>query len=82
MVDFYELLREAGYTLDEIATIFGTSRSTLWRRLKENNISVSKYSQISDQVLDYLVEQYQNRNPNCGQSILQGYLTSIGIIVQ
>lgn len=52
-IDFLELLREAGYTWVQISQVFGTSRTTLWRRLKESSISISKYSNISDSALDY-----------------------------
>ena len=34
-IELYELMRDAGYTFDEIALPFGTSCTTLWRRLKE-----------------------------------------------
>ena len=81
-IELYELMRDAGYTFNEIALAFGTSRTTLWRRLKECNLCISKYSQISDRALDFIVQQYQERNPNCGQVMLQGYLSSIGINVQ
>lgn len=81
-IELFELMRGAGFTLLEISNAFGTSRSTLWRRLKEANICVSKYSEISDCALDFTVRHYQLRNPNCGQVMLQGYLSSIGITVQ
>ena len=60
-------MREAGYSFNEIALALGTSRTTSWRRLKESNMCVSKYSEVSDQALDFVVQQYQVRNPNCGQ---------------
>ena len=81
-VELYELMKEAGYSLTQIAEAFGTSRTTLWRRLKESNISDQKYSVISDHVLDYLIGNYQKRNPNCGEAMLQGYMSSIGLSVQ
>ena len=39
-IELYELLRDAGYTLDETALVLGTSRTTLWRQLKECNLCV------------------------------------------
>ena len=66
----------------QISQVFGTSRTTLWRRLKESGISVSKYSNISDSTLDYLIRHYKERNANVGQVMIRGYLTSINIIVQ
>ena len=81
-IELYELMKDAGYTLDEIATAFGTSRTTLWRRLKECNVSTSKYCEISNFALDFIIQRYRERNPNCGQVMLQGYLSSIGVNVQ
>ena len=81
-VELYELMKEASYSLTQIAEAFVTSRTTLWRRLKENNISHQKYSVISDHVLNYLIGNYQKRNPNCGEAMLQGYMSSIGLNVQ
>ena len=81
-IEFLELLKEAGYTWVEISKLLGTSRSTLWRRLRENGISISSYCDVSDRALDYVVKRYQDRNPNCGEVMLRGYLQSINIIVQ
>lgn len=83
-IELYELMRSAGYTLHEIAVTLGTSRTTvtLWRRLQESNLCVSKYCDISNFALDFIIENYQKRNPNCGQVMLQGYLSSIGVNVQ
>ena len=39
--DYIEFLREAGYSWNEISRLVGTSRSTLWRRLKENGITTN-----------------------------------------
>lgn len=81
-IELYELMKDAGYTLDEIALALGSSRTTLCRRLKESYFCVSKYSDISNFALDFIVQKYQERNPNCGQVMLQGYLSSIGVNVQ
>ena len=53
-VELYELMMEAGYKLEEIADTFGISRTTLWRRLKDNHITVRRYSDVSDSLLDNL----------------------------
>ena len=81
-IEFVEMLREAGYTWIDIAKVVGTSRTTLWRRLKENGTLISQFSEVSDGALDYLVKGYQDRNPNAGEIMLRGYLLSNGIHVQ
>lgn len=55
------------------------SRSTIWRRCQECGVGVNRYS---DSSLDELVRHFRHSHPHCGQSILQGYLTGIGVRVQ
>lgn len=54
-------MKDAGYTLDETALASGTSCTTLWRRLKEFNLCVSKYSDISNFALDFIVQKYREK---------------------
>ena len=58
-VKFVELLKEAGYTWTEIGAILGTSKSTLWRHLKDSGVLISPYCDVSDSALDYIVRRYQ-----------------------
>ena len=81
-LDYVELLHGAGYTLTDIACALQVSRTTLWRRLHESGVTLNGYSDISDNALDTMVRCYQERNPNCGQALLNGYLCSRGIFVQ
>lgn len=81
-VDYIELLHEAGYTLTDIACALQISRTTLWRRLQEMGITLNGYSDILDAELDTIVRHYQESNPNCGQTLLTGYLRSKGVFVQ
>ena len=78
-MEMVELLRSTNFTRDEIAKLVGVSRSMLWRRLSEHD---GIPSDISDDTLDSIISQYQNCNPHTGQTILKGYLESIGICVQ
>ena len=81
-IDYIELLHEAGYTLTDIAYALQISRSTLWRRLKEDGVSLNRYSDISDADLDSIVRAYKESNPNCGHTLLCGFLQSKQIYVQ
>ena len=56
-IELYELMKDAGYTLDEIALALGSSRTTLCRRLKESYFCVSKYSDISNFALDFIIQK-------------------------
>ena len=58
------MLRDAGYTWNDIAKVDGTSSTTMWRWLKENGAFITKYSEVSESALDYLVQRYQEKNPN------------------
>ena len=78
--DFVDLLKEAGFTFQEIAHALQVSRTTLWRRISENNM-LSNFTDISDYQLDELVQELQLRFPNSGQVILMGHLRSRGVIV-
>ena len=55
-VDQVEMLRQVGYSWQEVADAVGVSRTTLWRRLREQNVTLSPYTDISDDELDELVK--------------------------
>ena len=69
-----ELLRTCGYTWEEVADALQVSTSTVWRRVQEMEISMKKYSEISDNELDDLVSSIQEQNPNCVPVMIQGHL--------
>lgn len=81
-IDQIELLRSSGYTWCEIASVILVSRTTLWRRVREAGVLADPFTDISDQELDCVVRDFQNRHPNSGQVLTHGYLNSIGIHVQ
>ena len=81
-IDQVELLRSSGYTWQEIADCLGVSRSTLWRRLRECNCTIERYTDISDHELDRMISIIWQEHPNIGQSVIYGYLRSTGIHVQ
>ena len=78
-IEQVELLRSSGFTWQEIATIVGVSRTTLWRRLHKLGVPLED---IDDHQLDELIREVQLNNPNFGVSMLQGHLKSLGTRVQ
>ena len=81
-IDQVEMLRHVGYTWQEVADAIGVSRTTLWRRLQEQNVTLSSYTDISDHDLDDLVKTIQHNFPNAGLAMTQGHLRSEGVCVQ
>ena len=81
-LDKMELLRGCGYTWSQVADALQVSRTTLWRRIKEANFEIKKYTDICDDELDSVVSQIQKENPSCGQQLINGHLRARGIQVQ
>lgn len=81
-IDTVEFLRSCGYTWNQVAHALQVSRSTLWRRLKEADYEINKYTDISDDELDSIIAQIQRENPNCGLQLMYGYLRDRGVHVQ
>ena len=62
-----------------IATLMGVSRRTIYRRMKENELSVREmYSRITDAELDNLVSSIKSDLPNAGYRMVKGRLESLG----
>ena len=72
-IESIELLRSCGYTWNEVARALQVSRSTIWRRLRECGIKITKYTDISDDELDTVISQFQSDHPNCGQQLILGH---------
>ena len=77
-----ELLRGCGYTWVEVADCLNVSRSTIWRHLKEMDVSLETFSDISDSDLDDIVGRFHHGSQNIGQAMIQGLLLQQGIHVQ
>lgn len=81
-IEQVELFRTVGYSWSEVSSLLSVSRTTLWRRFHDLNIPTSRYSDISDQELDRVVQSIQEAHPNVGLVMLQGYVSSRGLTVQ
>ena len=81
-LNMVEFLRGVGYTWNEISKALLVSCTTIWRKLSEANITLHKYSDISDASLDEKVYQLQLRYPHCGQVLLRSMLQAQGTLVQ
>lgn len=74
---------EKGFTVKSVANILGVSESTVWRRLKEYNLTLGqKYSTLSDEELDIIVLEKIHNNPNSGFRMIQGMLLTEGYCIQ
>ena len=72
-------LRSLNYTWKQIALYLGLSRSTLYRRLKENGID--KFTSLTDEQLDAVVLNIKETHPHDGEVLVQGHLRSINVQV-
>ena len=65
--DQLEFFLDLGFKSGEIASLLGISESTVKRRIREYETFVrQRYSNITDETLDGLVEELMREFPNCG----------------
>lgn len=82
-MDQLEFLLDMRFTSGEIASMFGVSESTIKRRIREYDSFVKKrYSDISDEDLDVIVERLMREFPNCGYKRMTGLLLNTGHRIQ
>lgn len=81
-IEQVELFRSVGYSWSEISDLLSVSRTTLWRRFHDLNISTCPYSDINDVELDSVIRSIWESHPSIGMILLQGFLASRGIFVQ
>lgn len=74
-------LVEQRFRIQDIANIFGCSKTTIERRMKEYEISIFNSSTISDVDLDSHVREITNLFPRCGEKTICGRLRSCDIRV-
>ena len=74
---------EKGFKVAEIAQPFGTSSSTVERRLAEFGLSIrTTYAQLSDRDLDAVTSEIMREIPNVGCKRMTGFLLGRGLCVQ
>lgn len=84
-VDIHEVeyLRSLRFSWTKIASILCISRSTLYRRLQDENISQdTQYSNITNLELDQKIKAIKEVYPNDGERMIIGHLLSSGLILQ
>lgn len=75
-------LIEANFRVQDIAAIFGCSRRTIERRLREFNVTSHEFTSISDHELDQLVYDTVSVHPQSGEKTIIENLRSQGLKIQ
>ncbi|XP_076858392.1 uncharacterized protein LOC143512217 isoform X1 [Brachyhypopomus gauderio] len=76
-------LLSSALPLESLGKLYGVSRRTLHRRMKEHGLSVRGcYSKISDDELDLVVRSIKSRMPHAGYRLVKGELLARGHRVQ
>lgn len=64
------LLRRLNYSWTKVVRMLNISRHTLYRRLQENGINTSSFTNISESELDQLLSDVKAEHPNTGEVML------------
>jgi len=80
-MDDVEFLRSLHFSWTKIAEYLNVSRTTLYRRLEENEISIPRFSSITDLELDACIRDIKRRHPNDGERMIIGHLFCLDIFV-
>ena len=65
-----------------MATIFGTHKTTLWRRIKDCDFYAESNVSVSNEELDDLIKSIKNKHPLSGERIIIGILRAKEVSVQ
>ena len=77
-----ELLHRFHFTWCQIADILEVSRSTLYRRIQDEGLTLDlTFTNITDSELDHHVEAIKRLYPNDGERLMIGHLRPLGIYV-
>ena len=74
-----ESLRALNFSWTKIARTLGISCQTLYRRLQEFGIPCTDRSVMPSAEVDSVISEIKRVNPNYGEVMIQGRLTSLGI---
>ena len=81
-IEEIELLRNLRFSWTHIAKLLDISRSTLYRRLEEEGVSLNTaFSNISDGDLDRIIREIKATHPNDGERLIIGHLTRQRLIL-
>lgn len=81
--DHIQQLLEINLPASSIAKLLGISRSTLYRRMDEFDLSVrTLYSTLSNEELDQCVREIISRQPHSGYRMMRALLENRGLRVQ
>ena len=80
--DVLENLIDEGFAISKIAKLLSVSESTIFRRMRQYNISKDIFSTCNDDELDASVGPLIKDYPFCGENILGQMLRKTGIKVQ
>ena len=81
-IEDIEFLQGLHFSWTNITKVLGISRSTLYRRIKEEGIShETRYSDLSNADLDRLVHEIKRMHPNDGERLIIGHLSQFGVTV-
>ena len=72
-------LLQSHFSVVDIATLFGCSPKTVYRRIHEFGIMAVLHSSLTDEDLDNIAQTFVLAHPNCGKRMLVGYLRSLGL---
>lgn len=75
------MMREHGYTWEQVANTLLVSRVTIWRRLRDLGLQCTLYTSLSNSELDDIVSSLVRRFPLNGVVMMWGHLRSLNIIV-
>ena len=82
-LEHLRFLLEKKFKVAEIANLFGTSKRTVKRRMKDFGLSAATtYTQLSDQQLDELIRDIQRDFPNAGCKRVTGLLRARDVYMQ